>query len=206
MKKSILAIAVAMTAAAGTAHAADLPRGPAPYYTSPAPVGVYNWGGFYAGVNAGYNWGKISNSGNEPSGMSGGLQAGYNWQWGQFVLGGETDLQASAADDTFAGWKFSNPWFGTLRARAGYAWNNMLFYGTAGFAYGGVTAEVGGTDESKTQTGWTAGLGMEVGFAPNWSAKLEYLYMDLGNRSYSLTGLENSLQTNILRFGINYHF
>lgn len=207
MKKTILVVAVAAIAVAGAATAADLPRGPVPYYTSPAPVGVYNWGGFYAGVNVGYDWGKISNSGGvQPSGIAGGLQAGYNWQWGQFVLGGETDIQASGADDTFAPYKFSNPWFGTLRARAGYAWNNMLFYGTVGLAYGGVTAESGGLDESKTQTGWAAGLGMEVGFAPNWSAKLEYLYADLGSRSYSLTGVENGLQTNMLRFGINYHF
>ena len=59
------------------------------------------------------------------------MQAGYNGQYGQFVFGGETDMQVSDADDTFAPWKFSNPWFGTLRARAGFAMNNMLFYGTS---------------------------------------------------------------------------
>lgn len=206
MKKVILAVALAAGATAGTATAADLPRGPMPYYSNPAPVGVYNWGGFYAGVNAGYEWGKITNSSINPSGIAGGVQAGYNWQSGQFVLGGETDIQVSAADDTFAPYKFSNPWFGTLRARAGYAVNNILFYGTLGLAYGGVKAEAFGTDESKTHTGWTGGLGMEVGFAPNWSAKVEYLYMDLGNRSYSLTGVDNGLQSSVLRFGINYHF
>ncbi|HVZ54491.1 MAG TPA: outer membrane protein [Pseudolabrys sp.] len=206
MKKSILAVAVGLTAAVGAASAADLPRGPAPYYPSPAPIGVYNWGGFYAGANVGYNWGKITNTSIEPSGIAGGLQGGYNWQFGQFVVGGETDIQATAADDTFAPYKFSNPWFGTLRARAGYAWQNMLFYGTVGLAYGGVTAERAGTDENKTETGWTAGLGMEVGFAPNWSAKVEYLYADLGERYYTTTKLENGLRTNMLRFGINYHF
>ena len=64
------------------------------------------------------------------------MQAGYNGQFGQFVFGGETDLQVSDADDTFAPWKFSNPWFGTLRARAGFAMSNVLFYGTVGLAYG----------------------------------------------------------------------
>jgi len=206
MKKAILAIAVAAMAAAGTASAADLPRGPVPYYSSPAPVGVYNWGGFYAGVNAGYAWGKITNSSIEPSGIAGGLQGGFNWQSGQFVFGAETDIQASGADDTFAPYKFSNPWFGTLRGRAGYAVNNILVYGTLGLAYGGVKGENGGVDESKTHTGWAGGLGMEVGFAPNWSAKVEYLYMDLGNRSYSITGVDNGFQSNVLRFGINYHF
>jgi outer membrane immunogenic protein len=205
LKKLILAIATAAIMT-GTASAADIQRGPVPYYSSPAPMGVYNWGGFYAGVNAGYSWGKITNSNLEPSGAIGGLQAGYNWQAGQFVFGAETDIQASGADDTFAPYKFSNPWFGTLRGRAGYAVNNLLFYGTLGLAYGSVKGEAGGLDESKTLTGWTGGLGMEVGFAPNWSAKVEYLYMDLGSRSYSITGVDNGFQTNVLRFGINYHF
>ena len=67
----------------------------------------------------------------DPSGVAGGVQVGYNWQRGQFVFGGETDLQVSDADDRFASWKFSNPWFGTLRARAGFAMNNVLLYGTS---------------------------------------------------------------------------
>jgi len=204
MKRVILAIAVA--AAAGAVQAADLPGGPAPYYSSPAPVGIYNWGGFYAGANAGYAWGKITNSSVEPSGLAGGIQGGFNWQNGQFVFGAETDIQASGADDTFAPYKFSNPWFGTLRGRVGYAMSNILLYGTAGLAYGEVKGEAFGVDEDKTQTGWTAGLGMEVGFAPNWSAKVEYLYMDLGSRSYSITGADNGFQSNMLRFGVNYHF
>ena len=141
MKKTILAMTVAsLAAAAGTATAADLPRGPAPYY-SPAPA-VYNWGGVYAGLNVGYEWGKITNSSGKPSGLEGGVQAGYNWQSGQFVFGGETDLQVTGADDTFAPYKFSNPWFGTLRGRAGYAMNNILFYGTLGLAYGGLKGEL----------------------------------------------------------------
>jgi outer membrane immunogenic protein len=203
MKKTILAMAVAMTAA-GTAGAADLPRGPAPYY-APTP-NVYNWTGAYVGLNLGYEWGKVTNSGIDPSGVAGGGQIGYNWQSGQFVFGAEADIQASAADDTFAPYKFSNPWFGTLRGRAGFAINNMLLYGTFGLAYGDLKAEFGGLDESKTLVGWTGGLGMEVGFAPNWSAKVEYLYMDLGSRTYTLTGTDNGLQASYLRLGVNYHF
>jgi outer membrane immunogenic protein len=203
MKKTILAMTVA-TVAAGTAAAADLPRGPAPYY--PPPASVYNWTGFYAGLNLGYEWGKVTDSSIDPSGVAGGGQIGYNWQSGQFVFGVETDIQASAADDTFAPYKFSNPWFGTLRGRAGFAINNILLYGTAGLAYGDLKAEFGGLDESKTLVGWTGGLGMEVGFAPNWSAKVEYLYMDLGSRAYTLTGVDNGLHASYLRLGVNYHF
>jgi outer membrane immunogenic protein len=199
-----LALTVAAVATAGTAFAADLPRGPG--YSSPAPAGIYNWSGFYAGANLGYEWGKVSNSSVEPSGIAGGVQAGYNWQSGQWVFGGETDIQISAADDTFAPWKFSNPWFGTLRARGGYAMSNILIFATLGLAYGDVTGETGSLDETKTQVGWTGGLGMEVGFTPNWSAKVEYLYMDLGSRSYSITGVDNGLSASLLRFGVNYHF
>ena len=206
MKKTILAMTVAsLMAAAGTATAADLPRNSAPYY-SPAPASVYNWGGAYAGLNVGYEWGRITNSSGSPSGLEGGLQAGYNWQSGQFVFGGETDIQVTGADDTFAPWKFANPWFGTLRGRAGYAMNNVLFYGTFGLAYGELKGTFLGLDESKTHVGWAGGLGMEVGFTPSWSAKIEYLYMDLSNRAYSVTATNNGLETNMVRFGINYHF
>jgi len=202
-KKTILILSVA-TFAAGTASAADLPRGTAPYY--PPPASFYNWNGFYAGLNLGYEWGKVTNSSIDPSGVAGGGQIGYNWQIGQFVFGAETDIQISGADDTFAPYKFSNPWFGTLRGRAGFAINNVLLYGTLGLAYGDLKAEFAGLDESKTLFGWTGGLGIEVGFTPNWSAKVEYLYMDLGSRSYTLTGVDNGLQSSYLRLGVNYHF
>jgi outer membrane immunogenic protein len=138
----------------------------------------------------------------------GGIQGGYNWQIGQFVFGGETDLQMSDADDRFAGWKFSNPWFGTLRARAGYAMNNILFYGTVGLAYGTLRAQniASGIEESRTSAGWTAGGGMEVALTGNWSARAEYLYIDLGERSYSLTGVDHGISSSILRLGVNYRF
>jgi outer membrane immunogenic protein len=86
------------------------------------------------------------------------------------------------------------------------AMNNILFYGTLGLAYGGLKGETGGLSESKTHIGWTAGLGAEVGFTPQWSAKVEYLYADLSNRAYSITGVENGLTTSVLRIGVNYHF
>ena len=203
MKKTILAITVA-TVAGGAAAAADLPRGPAPY--SPPPSSIYNWTGPYAGLNLGYEWGKVTSTSIEPAGVAGGGQLGYNWQTGQFVFGLETDLQASGADDTFAPYKFSNPWFGTLRGRAGFAVNNILLYGTVGIGYGELKGESFGLEEDKTLFGWTAGAGMEVGFAPNWSAKVEYLYMDLGSRAFSITGTDNGLQASYLRLGVNYHF
>ncbi|HZP79316.1 MAG TPA: outer membrane beta-barrel protein [Pseudolabrys sp.] len=206
MKKMIYAAAALAVTAAGTAGAADLPRGNVPYYSAPAPT-AYNWAGWYAGVNVGYEWGQIHNNNTNPTGLAGGVQGGYNWQSGQFVFGGETDLQVSGADDTFAPYKFSNTWFGTLRGRAGIAVNNMLFYGTLGLAYGGLKGENLGLSETKTHLGWAGGAGFEFGLTPQWSARAEYMYMNLSDRAYSVTGgVSNGLSANILRFGVNYHF
>ena len=206
MKKTIFAVTLtAAVAASGAASAADLPRSPAPYY-APAQSGLYNWGGAYAGLNLGYEWSKVTNSAVEPSGVAGGGQIGYNWQSGQFVFGVETDVQFSGADDTFAPFKFSNPWFGTLRGRAGAAFNNVLLYATLGLAYGSLKGEIPGLDETRTEVGWAGGIGAEYGFNPNWSARVEYLYMDLASRGFSITGADNGLHANMLRLGINYHF
>lgn len=206
MKKTIFAVTLtAAVAASGAALAADLPRSPAPYY-APAQSGLYNWGGAYAGLNLGYEWGKVTNSAVEPSGVAGGGQIGYNWQSGQFVFGVETDVQFSGADDTFAPFKFSNPWFGTLRGRAGAAFNNVLLYATLGLAYGSLKGEIPGLDETRTEVGWAGGIGAEYGFNPNWSARVEYLYMDLASRGFSITSTDNGLHASMLRLGINYHF
>ena len=91
-------------------------------------------------------------------------------------------------------------------AAQAYAINNVLLYGTLGLAYGNLDAQLGSLEENKTLVGWTGGLGMEVGFTPNWSAKVEYLYMDLGTRAYTITGVDNGLQASYLRLGVNYHF
>ena len=115
--------------------------------------------------------------------------------------------RAVGANDTFAPWKFSNPWFGTLRGRAGYAFNNILLYGTLGLAYGDLKGEFGGAAE--TQHRWRAGPAASVrntASTPNWSAKVEYLYMDLADRGFAITGMDNGYRANMVRFGVNYHF
>jgi outer membrane immunogenic protein len=104
------ALALSITAA----NAADLPV-KAPAYVPP-PVAIYNWTGFYVGVNAGYGWGEIDNVArpspivnvapftlsSSPEGFVGGIQLGYNWQTGNFVWGFETDFQGTTLDHTAA--------------------------------------------------------------------------------------------------------
>ena len=212
--------AIALTGAgfAVSAQAADIP-----YYRPPpayAPVvqqfDCYSWAGPYLGGNLGYAWGSVDNNRTKPSGFVGGVQAGYNWQPNpsspSWVFGVEGDFQVTGADETFAPWKFSNPWFGTVRGRAGYAFSNILVYGTAGLAFGELRGETFGLSESHGNAGWTAGVGAEFGFGQTgltrggWSAKVEYLYVDLANSNFTITGVPNGYRFGTLRAGINYHF
>jgi outer membrane immunogenic protein len=63
-----------------------------------------------------------------------------------------------------------------------------------------------GLSETHTNAGWTLGAGAEMGFAPNWSAKVEYLYVDLANSGFVVTGVSNGYRFGLIRAGINYHF
>lgn len=201
--KKFLVLCAALTALslAPAAHAADMPTRPL-YKYQPDIAPVFNWSGFYVGGHVGYGFGD------DIDGFLGGVQAGYNWQYGQFVFGGETDIQASGADDRFAGWKFSNPWFGTLRARGGFAMGNALFYGTLGLSYGALDLRntMTGVSESHAGVGWTGGFGLEVGLMRNWSVKAEYLYVDLGSRNFVIDGASHRFDSSMLRFGVNYRF
>ena len=209
MNKQIFgAIIAAATCVSASAQAADI-YGRRPYaqpYTVNQPL-ANSWIGPYIGGNLGYGWGDVSNNGAKPSGVLGGLQAGYNWQNGAWVAGIEADLQLNSADDTFAPWKFSNPWFGTVRSRVGYAFNSVLLYGTGGLAFGALKAQLpGGLSETNTSAGWTIGAGAEFALNQNWSAKVEYLYIDLSEKNFLTTGMSNGYQFSTVRVGVNYRF
>ena len=207
-KKIFGAIIAAATCVTASAQAADIyGRRPYAQLNTVAQPLANSWIGPYIGGNLGYGWGDVSNNGAKPSGVLGGLQAGYNWQNGAWVAGIEADLQLSSADDTFAPWKFSNPWFGTVRGRVGYAFNSILLYGTGGLAFGALKAQLpGGLSESNTSAGWTIGAGAEFALNQNWSAKVEYLYVDLSDKNFLMTGMSNGYQFSTVRVGVNYRF
>ncbi len=208
MSKYAFAAVAVIVAGTTAAQAADLPyRSRAPY-TVNQPLNAYSWAGPYLGATLGYEWGSVSNNPTKPSGIVGGVTAGYNWQSGPIVFGVEGDISATGANDRFSDYKFSNPWFGTARGRLGYAFNNVLLYGTAGLAFGSLELERGGLQQSQTSLGWTAGVGAEVGIYQNWTAKIEYLYVDLSKNSYSLlpTPTDSALSFGTVRIGVNYHF
>lgn len=204
MRLRLLASAALVAGAglAAPAAAADLSgRYPPAPYAAPAPVST--WTGFYIGANVGYGWG--SSAFGSPGGAIGGLQAGYNWQFGSpFVLGVETDFQFSG----ISGGPYGLDYFGTIRARAGYAIDRVLVYATGGFAYGQGSLDAFGLSSSATQTGWTLGAGAEFAFDRNWSARAEYLYVDLGSATLPtvLGPIATGLDANILRAGVNFRF
>jgi len=205
MRSFALGAPLALAGWVASADAADLYT-PRQAYTVNQPLNAYSWAGPYLGGNLGYEWGSVSNNATKPSGIAGGVQGGYNFQSGNWVFGVEGDLELTGASDTFASWKFSNPWFGTVRGRAGYAFNNILFYGTGGLAFGELRAETFGLSESQTNVGWTLGVGTEFGLSPNWSAKIEYLYVDLSESQFAITGVSNGYRFGVIRAGVNYHF
>jgi outer membrane immunogenic protein len=232
-------ISVAFMSITGAALAADLPSRATPAAFAPAPV--FSWTGFYVGLNAGYGGdkfrypfdvGRVSGEASlTSSGPLGGAQIGYNWQMGNgFVIGaeadytftnikGKLDISASNGGDSLSasvGSKLTS--FGTVRARAGYAWDRALFYVTGGWAYGRVESDAvvsfnqfNALDLSRkvNQSGWTAGAGVEYAFTNNISMKTEYLYVDLGKNDLyrdQFSSLSVDSRLHLVRAGINYRF
>jgi outer membrane immunogenic protein len=185
--------------------------------------------------------GTPRNLGAKHNGGFGGAQLGHNWQIGDWVFGVETDIQGADIGNTsttnFGGGAGIQPsvstgrdhidWFGTLRGRAGITVDQVLFYGTAGLAYGGVKSSAtniftpagagvfAGTNNS-TRVGWAAGAGVEWAFAPSWTVKGEYLHVDLGSTNVTIADpihFPNAFATyqfnhafDTVRVGVNYRF
>jgi outer membrane immunogenic protein len=158
---------------------------------------------------------------NVKGGLLGGT-IGYNLQTGSWVWGLEGDLDASWMDGSSvggaagtvcsgAGCSTKNKWFGTARGRIGYAWDRWLPYITGGASFGDIKATSNtGASVDKSKVGWTVGAGVEWAFTGAWSAKLEYLYADLGKITCDAatcgTSTDVSFKTNVVRLGVNYRF
>jgi outer membrane immunogenic protein len=215
MKRFVLAGVVAL-AAVTTASAADMGRRQAMPTKAPMYAAPYNWTGFYVGINGGGGWGRSEFTAPFPTGSfdtSGGLvggTVGYNWQMGQLVFGLEGDIDWSGIKGSAVcvgtTCETRNDWLGTARGRIGYAFDRFLPYITGGAAFGNVkntVAGIGSTDQANV--GWTIGGGLEASIAGPWSAKVEYLYVDLGD-SGSVLGSTADFRSNVVRAGLNYRF
>jgi outer membrane immunogenic protein len=224
--KSFLLATVAVVALSSAAVAADA--------VAELPVAsTYNWTGGYVGGLISYGWGHTrALDDGFPSdkikydGALGGVTAGYNWQFGNVVAGVEGDISFGKVKGSGDGgnWgcgspdscTFSTDWLATVRGRAGYAFDNVLPYLTAGLAVGRTKGSLGGScpsDDwcgSDTRVGWAVGAGLEVAFSQNWSVKGEYLYADLGKAHFGTgnggDGFEAKFKINTVRLGVNYKF
>ena len=146
---------------------------------------------------------------NTSGGLVGGT-LGYNYQVGQVVFGLEGDLDWSNIGRSTAcggtNCTTRNNWLSTVRGRLGYAFDRFMPYVTGGAAFGDIKNSVAGVaNASSTNAGWTLGGGIEAAIAGPWTAKLEYLYVDLG-RGGSVLGSDASFHANIVRAGLNYRF
>ena len=222
-----------------SARAADLnyPTPVEPFMAPPA----YNWTGFYLGGHGGYGWGTgdaetVGTPTQHPEGWLGGAQIGYNFQFpSNVVVGVEADVSFAGVDDsrldgTALRLSSKIDYFGTVRLRLGYAFDRFLPYVTGGMAWahahGGMSCPDGAPvfticnttgpfslSDSSTSVGWTIGAGAEYMFADNWTAKLEYLYADLGSTTLTMDvpvvgeASEKVEQTfNLVRVGVSYKF
>ena len=210
MKKILLTTTALIALGIAPAAAADLAARP---YTKAPPMAVaaYNWSGFYAGVNGG--WGSSRNRWDETStavtfsegshdatGGTVGGQIGYRWQAASWVFGVEAqgnwaDFHGSNVIPLAAA--FTNDTrvdaFGLFTGQVGYAVNNVLFYVKGGAAVTsdryrvlatGTGVQVANSVDD-TRWGGVVGVGLEYGFAPNWSAGIEYDHMFMQDKTYN---------------------
>ena len=184
----------------------------APTYFTKASVYSAGWTGPYIGVHAGYGFGSFDTTSGvvpaslEPRGGFGGIQSGYNWQISRnWVVGVEGDSSWGSISRTAGATNIDVDAMGTVRARLGYAMNNLLFYGTGGLAWAHADSVTTLAIRDQFYLGWTAGLGVEWAFSPRWSAKVEYLYADFGTiNDFNGTTNTASLDVQTIKVGLNY--
>ena len=233
MKRHMLALLLCSALVPAAAQAADMPvKAPPPMAPLPPPI---TWSGFYIGGNVGAAWsdnnvdfnfngpGAVTGNGgsNDNVGFVGGGQIGYNWQINNWLIGFEGDFNGSSQKrsntfDTAFGavdTEAKVQWFATARGRLGYVNGPWMIYATGGGAWVNFEGSLNGFGESvsaeSTRSGWTVGGGVEWMFLPRWSAKVEYLFIDVGDREFTNSFGDTAsvkLQENIVRVGINYHF
>lgn len=204
------------------AQAADVAK---PVHKAPLAyiIPPYNWTGFYVGLNGGYMWGSSEWSGSAgnfevaPKGFIGGGTFGYNFQSGAWVFGIEGDIdyvnaKGTASSPSCSSCTFKDTWLGTFRGRIGYAADRWLPYLTAGGAWGNLYMASAGGSASQTKGGWAIGGGVEYAIDRAWTAKLEYLYIDLGDATCGTAACalpsdqKVHFTSSVLRAGINYRF
>ena len=236
-----LLLAMSMAARAADVAARPAPYAPPPPVYTPPP---FSWTGFYIGGNIGAAWanrdvrdpflGVNFNNANSNGAFIGGGQLGYNWQVGYAVLGIEAEFDG-VANNNNSGTVFipsvgniqvtsNNRWITTLAARFGVTNGPWLFYGKVGggwvghddFTVTSLTTGAAVTASNNRNSGWLVGAGIEWAFLPNWSAKVEYNYLGLDDRTFIVpagplflagdTFTQSNRNIQMVKVGINYLF
>jgi outer membrane immunogenic protein len=202
---------------ATSASAADLAARP---YTKAPPIvaPIYNWSGFYIGLNGGGGWShkcwdfagssatvrravNVAEGCHDATGGTVGGQVGYRWQASSWVFG--LEAQGNWADfkgnnDSLNFLTINNrskiEAFGFFTGQVGYAWNNALLYVKGGaavvddkYSFAGIATGIVNGTASETRWGGVVGVGLEYGFAPNWSVAVEYDHAFMGDRDVIFT-------------------
>jgi outer membrane immunogenic protein len=182
---------------------------------------LYNWTGFYLGINGGWGFGKsdwsIPGASTGNFNVNGGLiggTLGYNWWVDGWVLGLEGDFDGSWMDGKASvcgipNCETKNKWLATIRPRIGYAADRVLFYLTGGVVLVDVVVNTTTNWQSADKTGWTAGAGIEGAFTDHWTARVEYLFVDLQNSTFTPvvgTNVSVKFNANLIRLGVDYKF
>lgn len=215
-----LLVAGSALAVAAPAFAADLnePIPAAPVAESYVEATAFDWTGAYIGATVGYGWGEYDVSSGGASGQfdvdgfTGGLYAGYNYAvTPNVIVGGEIDAMVGPGEDFSVGGtdvSTDTLFFGTARARLGYAFDSVMVYGTGGLAWGMGEADFNGDSDSNFHVGWTLGGGIEAALTENVTARAEYLYVDTSEETYTAGGTSANadLDGHIVRLGVGYKF
>jgi len=230
MRKILLGSAALVFLSAGSALATDLPVKGA-VFKAPGLTSV-DWTGWYIGAHAGYSWsafrGTYDDAGGtsaldfRPSSFLGGAQLGYNWQAGRMVYGIEvdgswTDLNKSRIDEEGDTQRYKTNFVSSARFRSGIAIDDVLLFSSIGLAYEKTKFSVveGGVPASQNLNafGLASGFGLEWVFAPNWSARAEYLYYGFNKRKNipTLAAADSDPadfikidDVQVIRFALNY--
>ncbi len=213
MKRNFTMLAAAATFAVlpSFAFAADaideIPAAPEAPIEEAAPVA--NWAGAYAGVSAGYAWGKATAPGLKFStkGANGSVFGGYNWQQDNIVYGVDGDLGYSGDKGSAAGVTFKNGFNGAARVRLGADMGPVMVYGAGGIAATNGKITAGAVSDTKTHVGWTAGVGAEAKVTQNVFGRLEFRHNAYGKKTYDLgAATPAKLNENEVRLGVGLKF
>jgi outer membrane immunogenic protein len=241
MRRQFLLASVGAIAITGSAFSADLAPPPPP---PPPPVPIFSWTGLYVGLQAGYAWDRdpitvttailpgtfaVASLSTKPQGFIGGGHIGYNVQWNQWVIGFEgtvdgTTIRRNVFDTIdFANFDTRSAVQGSIRLRAGVAFDRILLYATGGAAFAGINTYYTTAvpfflteSDSKTRSGWTVGGGLQFAVTNNWSIRAEYRYSDFGGSNdfpfavrvspFNSFSVRHHLTQNQVQAGISYKF